>query len=264
MPTSKVTMSILQIQTDITKPVFGPISSRRFGKSLGVNPLPPGGRLCNFDCIYCECATASWPLEWDLRPQFPTPQQIYDGLVCAAETFGPDEMDSIMIGGNGEPALTPYLDEVVDIVSEARDRDWPEARTVILTNGTMCHKSNVRAALAKLDQRVVKFDAGTNWMLDELNRPAAKFCVNESVRRISMMPDIVIQAMFVHGPIDNTSRNEIEAWVNQLARIAPESVQIYSLAQTPAKSWVRQVRRGELEAIAAYVEDTAGIHTQVF
>src|SRR6185369_3665233 len=175
-------MSTLQAQRDIQDAVFGPFDSRRFGKSLGVNPLPPGARLCNFDCIYCECRTSPWPLQWELRPQFPTAGQIQDALIKAANAFGPDELDSITIAGNGEPALAPHLDEIVDVVIAARDRDWPQARTVILTNGTMCQKANVRAALAKLDQRVVKLDAGSNWMLDQLNRPAIKLSLTELLR----------------------------------------------------------------------------------
>lgn len=257
-------MGTLQAQRNIQEVVFGPCLSRRFGKSLGVNPLPPGSRFCNFDCIYCECATAPWPLEWELRPQFPTPEQIHDALTAAAVSFGPNELDSITIAGNGEPALTPELDEIVNVVNEARDRDWPHARSVILTNGTMCHKANVRAALAQLDQRVVKLDAGSNWMLDQINRPAAKLSITELLRRISMMPQITIQSMFVHGPIDNTERKEVEAWTGWLAELAPLHVQIYSLDRLPAKNWVRQVPRAELESIAEYVESTTGIPAHVF
>jgi wyosine [tRNA(Phe)-imidazoG37] synthetase (radical SAM superfamily) len=257
-------MSTLETPRTIQEPVFGPYESRRFGKSLGVNPLPPGSRFCNFDCIYCECATAAWPLDWELRPQFPTAQQIHEALVSAAGRFGPDELDSITIAGNGEPTLAPELDAIVDVVNEARDRDWPQARTVILTNGTMCHKTKVRSALAKLDQRIVKLDAGTNWMLEQLNRPATKLSMTELLRRISMMPEIVIQSMFVHGPVDNTGRGDIEAWCRWLAQLAPLSIQIYSLARTPAKSWVRPLRRGELGAISAYVQSIIGIEAHVF
>ena len=141
---------ILQAQRDIQEPVFGPYDSRRFGKSLGVNPLPAGARLCNFDCIYCECATANWPLQWELRPQFPTANQIRDGLIAASEAFGIGDIDSITIAGNGEPTLAPHLDEIVDVVTASRDRDWPQAQTVILTNGTTVHKPSVRAALATI------------------------------------------------------------------------------------------------------------------
>src|SRR5207249_7947739 len=125
-------MSTLEAARIIQEPVFGPYDSRRFGKSLGVNPLPKGSRLCNFDCIYCECATGSWPLQWELRPQFPTAEGIHDALLASAETLEPDELDSITIAGNGEPTLSPYLDAIADVVNAARDRDWPQARTVIL------------------------------------------------------------------------------------------------------------------------------------
>jgi wyosine [tRNA(Phe)-imidazoG37] synthetase (radical SAM superfamily) len=257
-------MSTLESARVIQDPVFGPFESRRFGKSLGVNPLPAGSRVCNFDCIYCECATGSWPAQWELKPQFPGPEQIGQALALAAERIPPDELDSITIAGNGEPALAPELDAIVDIVTEARDRDWPQARTVILTNGTMCHKKSVRTALAKLDQRVVKLDAGTNWMLEQLNRPLGKLSITELLRRISMLPRIIIQSMFVHGPIDNTCSHDIQQGCRWLAQLAPLSIQIYSLARTPAKSWVQPVRHGELEAISAYVQSSVGIEAHVF
>jgi wyosine [tRNA(Phe)-imidazoG37] synthetase (radical SAM superfamily) len=257
-------MSTLEPARVIQHPVFGPCDSRRFGKSLGVNPLPPGSRVCNFDCIYCECATGAWPGEWDLKPQFPTPEQIRDGLASAADKIPADDLDAITIAGNGEPTLAPELDAIIDVVTEARDRDWPRARTVILTNGTMCHKKTVRQALAKLDQRIVKLDAGTNWILDEVNRPALKLSLVELVRRISMMPEIIIQSMFVHGPVDNTGPHDVQEWCRWLAQLAPLSVQIYSLARTPAKSWVRPVRRGELESISAYVQSIVGIEAHTY
>ena len=257
-------MSSLQPQRSIQEVVFGPYTSRRFGRSLGISPLPPGARLCNFDCIYCECATSFWPLEWDLRPQFPTGEEIRHGLIDYADKFGADDLDAITIAGNGEPTLSNYLEEIVDAVTEVRDRDWPQARTVILTNGTMCHKPVVRAALAKLDERVVKLDAGTNWMLEQTNRPASRLCVTELLRRISMVPDIVVQSMFVHGPIDNTAPKEIAAWTDRLVQLAPQSVQIYSLDRAPAKPWVRSVSCAELESIARYVESTARIPAHVF
>jgi wyosine [tRNA(Phe)-imidazoG37] synthetase (radical SAM superfamily) len=257
-------MNTLESARTVQEPVFGPYNTRRLGKSLGINPLPAGARFCNFDCIYCECATASWPMQWELRPQFPSPEEIRTRLALAALTFRPDELDSITIAGNGEPTLAPELNAIVDIVNEARDRDWPQARTAILTNGTTCHKPRVRAALAKLDERIVKLDAGTNWMLEQLNRPTGKLSIPELLRRISMLPEIIIQSMFVHGPIDNTGRHDIEAWCTWLAQLAPLSVQIYSLARTPAKDWVRPVRRSELETISAYVESIVGIEAHVY
>jgi wyosine [tRNA(Phe)-imidazoG37] synthetase (radical SAM superfamily) len=185
-------------------------------------------------------------------------------LLTAATTFAPDDLDSITIAGNGEPTLSPHLNAIVDIVNAARGRDWPQARTVILSNGTMCHKPDVRAALAKLDERVIKLDAGSNWILEQLNRPTGRLCMWELLRRISMVPASIIQSMFLHGPVDNTGQKEIEVWTGWLARLKPTAVQIYSLDRIPAKSWVRKVPRKKLESIAEYVESTTGIPAHVF
>src|SRR5262249_30315449 len=155
------------------------------GRSLGVNPLPKGARLCNFDCIYCECATGSWPLHWALRPQFPRAASVREALCEAVDVFGVRELDTITICGNGEPTLSPYLDEVMDAVVQARDRDWPEARTAILSNGVLCHKPAVLEAIAKLDQRIIKLDAGSNWILEQVNRPVGCLSLPELFRRIS-------------------------------------------------------------------------------
>jgi wyosine [tRNA(Phe)-imidazoG37] synthetase (radical SAM superfamily) len=268
-------MSTLQSQRDMQSVgagptlkydvVFGPYQSRRFGRSLAVNPLAKGARFCNFDCIYCECSTGgSWPLEWQLRPQFPTADDVYQALVAAADAFETEELDSITIAGNGEPTLSPHLDAIVDVVNAARERNWPQARTIILSNGTASHKPSVLAALAKLDERVIKLDAGSNWILEQLNRPAGKMCVPELVHRIAMVPDVTIQSMFVHGPIDNTGPSAVEAWTAALSQVRPANVQIYSLDRQPAKSWVRQVPLAELQSIASYAQSATGIPVHVF
>src|SRR5262249_19636231 len=257
-------MSSLQAQRIVQEVVFGPFNSRRFGRSLGVNPLPRGSRLCNFDCMYCECATSSWPVQFELQPQFPEPDDVRRALAAAADALAPGDVDTITIAGNGEPTLSPHLDEIIDVVTEARDRDWPWARTVILTNGTTCQRPAIRSALAKLDERVVKLDAGTNWILDQMNRAAGKLSISELVRRIASLPQIVIQSMFVHGPVDNTGSEHIEPRIDCLERIKPLSVQIYSLDRLPAMPWVRPVPRPELDAIAHLVEAGAGIPVHVY
>ena len=257
-------MNALQARRTVQELVFGPFDSRRFGRSLGVNPLPRGSRTCNFDCVYCECATPSWPLQFELQPSFPEPDDIRRALAAAADTLQPGDVDAITIAGNGEPTLSPHLDEIVDVVTEARDRDWPWARTVILTNGTTCHRPAVRRPLAKLDERVVKLDAGTNWILQQMNRPAGNLSISELVRRISMLPEVVVQSMFVQGPVDNTRPEHVEAWTGWLKRLKPLGVQIYSLDRMPAMPWVRQVPRPELDSIARYVESRTGIPVHVY
>ena len=88
--------------------------------------------------------------------------------------------------------------------------------------------------------------------------------MRELLHRISMTPEITVQSMFVHGPVDNTGAKEVESWADSLTHLAPAGVQIYSLDRLPAKNWVRQVPRAELETIAEYVESTTGIPAHVF
>jgi wyosine [tRNA(Phe)-imidazoG37] synthetase (radical SAM superfamily) len=185
-------------------------------------------------------------------------------LAAAAEVLKPGDVDSITLGGNGEPTLSPHLDAIVDVAAEARDRDWPSARTVILTNGTSAHRPSVRYAVAKLDERVVKLDAGNNWILEQMNRPTGRLSITELAHRIAMLPGVLIQSMFVHGPVDNTRAEHVEMWTEYLKRIKPLGVQIYSLDRMPAMPWVRQVERPELESIARYVESVAGIPVHVY
>jgi wyosine [tRNA(Phe)-imidazoG37] synthetase (radical SAM superfamily) len=199
-----------------------------------------------------------------LQPQFPEPDDVRHFLAVAAKTVRSGDIDSITVCGNGEPTLSPHLDEIVDVVAEARDRDWPSARTVILTNGTTVHRSRVRFALAKLDQRVVKLDAGSNWILDQMNRPQAKLSIWELAHRIAMLPEVVIQSMFIRGTVDNTRPEHIDLWIACLKRIQPMAVQIYSLHRMPAMPWVLQVERQELESIARQVESKIGIPANVY
>ena len=111
---------------------------------------------------------------------------------------------------------------------------------------------------------MVKLDAGTDWILQQMNRPAGRLCITELLRRISMLPEIIVQSMFVHGPVDNTRPEHVKVWTEWLKRLAPLSVQIYSLDRMPAKSWVREAPLNQLQSIAQYVESSVGIPAHVY
>jgi wyosine [tRNA(Phe)-imidazoG37] synthetase (radical SAM superfamily) len=242
-------------------PVFGPFDSRRLGRSLGINPLPEGPKRCTFECVYCECGEDVHAASSGDRMEFPTMEQIRSALSRAAETFPCDKsdaLDSLTIAGNGEPTLFPDIGELVDAVVDARDCHWPTARTVILTNGTLLHRPDVRRALARLDKRILKLDAGTDRMMDQLNRPTAKLTVDSLVKRLEMVDDIAIQSMFVKGTVDNTSDDQLEQWMGWIQRIMPVEVQIYSIDRLPAVP-LEPVAGPELERIARHVRDVCGV-----
>ncbi len=243
--------------------VFGPFDSRRLGRSLGVNPLPDGPKRCTFDCVYCECGQDVTPVTSGGLRAFPTVAEMCSSLERAASMFASDELDSLTIAGNGEPTLFPRLGELVDAVIDARDRFWPRARTVILTNGTLLDKPSVRYAIGRLDRRIVKLDAGIDSMLDQLNRPGIKLTIESLVGWISMIEDVVIQSMFVHGPMDNTQPRQLREWAPWIRLISPREVQVYSVQRMPSYP-VLPVERKDLERIAQYVENYAGVPAVVY
>ena len=130
--------------------VFGPIKSRRLGKSLGINLLPETGKICSFDCIYCECG---WNPENKKNSGIPN-KEIFEQTLekRLQELKGTDnEPDSITFSGNGEPTLNPDFVDIIDITLRLRDLYIPNAKISVLTNGTMLHKKEIFNAISKVD-----------------------------------------------------------------------------------------------------------------
>lgn len=255
--------STVQPQRKIADPVFGPYDSRRFGTSLGINPLPAGPKVCTFDCVYCECGPELWG--WGVGPvSYVTLEEVRNGLLRAAQVYEPDALDALTIAGNGEPTLHPHLGSLIDIVNSSRNSFWPRARTVILTNGTTSHLRQVVDALRRVDDRIVKFDAGCDVILDAMNRPSSRLTVEKLVSRIQSLDHITLQSMFIHGPADNTGRHNLELWARWIRRIHPIKVQIYTVDREPAELSTQPVAHEKLEEIAAFLEASTGVPATVY
>ena len=180
--------------------VFGPIHSRRLGSSLGINVLPEKGKLCNFDCIYCECG---WNRDGRGDTRLPSSSDLLNALetklsACARNGIG---IDSITFSGDGEPTLNPDFPEMVDITLELRDRYFPAARVSVLSNATMVHKDAVFNALRKVDNPILKLDAPTTKLARLINRPAPGYRVEDIVEALKRFEgDFVLQTMFLPLP----------------------------------------------------------------
>lgn len=244
--------------------IYGPIHSRRFGVSLGVNLLPPGRKVCSFNCVYCQY---SWtePLRSFESLDWPSPDEVATAVRQALDerraTGRP--LDRITIAGHGEPTLHPAFAGVVASMRAVRDAEARGVPIAILSNSTMVHLAHVRDALACLDERNMKLDAGRQQELRQVN--ACSTPIEQIVEGLAALHDIAIQAMFVRdarGRIDNTTTAAVAAWLEALRRIRPRAVQIYTIARTPALPSLVPVDRAALEHIAARVAD-AGIETMV-
>lgn len=248
--------------------IFGPIHSRRLGVSLGINLMPDDGKVCSFDCLYCE---AGFNAQGRGTTPLPTPTEVADMLETRLRAMSEagERLDVITFSGNGEPTLHPAFPEIIDLTLKLRDRYYPQAKVSVLTNSTRIFDPKVAAALKRVDNNILKLDSAVEETMRLIDRPGSKdFTVARVVEALKQFKgQAIIQTMILRGEhdgrtVDNTTPAEIEALIEAYRAIQPREVMIYSLDRsTPAEKLVK-VPIDELRDMAARIE-AAGIKTQV-
>ena len=217
--------------------VFGPIFSRRLGASLGINLLPEKGKLCNFDCIYCECG-GNRDGRGDTRlPSAEELRAALDAKLRACRDAG-ERIDSITFSGDGEPTLNPAFPSIVDITLSLRDRLYPEAKVSVLSNATRLDDPAVFAALRKVDNPILKLDAADDASVRVVNRPQGRYRVADVVAGMRRFEgDFILQTMFLRGPgFDSSAPEVLLPWMDVVRDLHPRKVMVYTLArEAPAQ-----------------------------
>lgn len=214
--------------------VFGPIRSRRLGSSLGINVLPSGGKICNFDCIYCECG---WNKDGLADRRLPSAEELRSALSSTLESCT-TPIDSITFSGDGEPTLNPEFPRMVDIVLSLRDKYAPQAVVSVLSNATCLHDDAVFAALRKVDNPILKLDAPTDALVRHINRPVGHYSVAEVVEGMKRFErDFILQTMFLRSPdFDSSSQDVLRPWMDIVRQVRPREIMVYSIdRETPMK-----------------------------
>lgn len=245
--------------------VFGPIHSRRLGTSLGINLLPDDGKVCTFDCIYCEAGYNAQGTGTTGLPTLERLQKDLEAKLSEMKEKG-ETLDVITFSGNGEPTLHPQFDEVVKIVNALRDEYFPDAKTSVLTNSTRIFNPKVAEGLRMVDNNIMKLDSAVESTMRLIDNPTDK---NFTVERL--IPALkefgrhgIIQTMFLRGmhngvPVDNTTDEEIDALIKAYKEIEPGLVMIYSLDRSTPEENLKKVERDELSRIAERIRE-AGIN----
>lgn len=244
-------------------PVFGPIHSRRLGVSLGINLMPEDGKVCTFDCIYCECGFNS-----DRRPHSsrPTRQEVAQTLekkLTDMKINGPAP-DVLTFAGNGEPTLHPDFPAIMDDVVRLRNEFFPAAKISVLSNATLAPKPEIRAALMKADNNLQKLDTVNSRYIEMVNRPTGKYDVNEIIESLKLFNGhVIIQTMFMKGAdgeenVDNTGDEYVMPWLEAVKSIKPQEVMIYTIDRETPDTKLRKATHEELDRIVALIKD-AGI-----
>lgn len=248
-------------------PIFGPVHSRRLGVSLGINLLPADGKVCTFDCIYCECGFNA-----QRRPKQPLPtrEEVRTALEARLQEMqqnGPAP-DVLTFAGNGEPTAHPHFPEIIDDTLALRDRYFPNAKVSVLSNATLIRCPAVFTALNKVDNNILKLDTVDESYIHRIDRPTGTYSVDALIETMkAFQGNCIIQTLFMKGnyegkTVDNTTDEYVLPWLQTVKEIAPRQVMIYTIdRETPATD-LQKATREELNRIAALVKE-AGITVSV-
>ncbi|MDE5972069.1 MAG: radical SAM protein [Muribaculaceae bacterium] len=236
--------------------IFGPIHSRRLGSSLGINLMPADGKVCSFDCLYCEAGfNAQGPGKAGLPSRTEVARLLEEKLQQMKKSGEP--LDVITFSGNGEPTLHPDFAGVIDDTIRLRDRYFPTVKISVLTNSTRIGDNQVADALRRIDNNILKLDSAIDGTVQRLDRPnSPDYSVERVISELSQFKETgIIQTMILRGEhdgntIDNTTETEISALIDAYRQIRPRSIMLYSIdRKTPAER-LHKVEADELKAIA--------------
>lgn len=247
--------------------IFGPIKSRRLGNSLGVNLLPRYGKWCSFDCIYCECG---WNKDGKEDTKLPTREEVFEAMesrMAALKQEG-TEINTITFSGNGEPTLHPDFPEIIDFTLKMREKYFPSAVVSVLSNATQIVKEEIRTALMKIDNPILKLDGATDAFVEKIDRPNSGYTVAKIVENLRhFQGNFILQTMFLKGEVDGqiidcTSPKDVRKWVEMAISLNPREVMMYTLdRETPAQN-LSKVTVEEMEEIARPLVEK-GIKVQI-
>ena len=260
----KTMQSVLFHQT-----IFGPIHSRRLGTSLGINLMPNDGKVCSFDCLYCEAGyNAQGVGHTGITPK----EEVIADLEAKLKQMKADgePLDVITFSGNGEPTLHPDFAWIIDNVARLRDEYYPNVKISVLTNSTMIGKPDVAEALKKADNNILKLDSAVESTMRALDRPTSpKFTVEKAVELLKQFQGTgIIQTMLTRGThdgvtVDNTTDAEIDALIDAYKQIKPREVMIYSIDRKTPEQSMQKIPKEQMQAIADRITAATGIPVQV-
>lgn len=248
--------------------VFGPIHSRRLGISLGMNLLPYDGKLCSFDCIYCECG---FNKDFRTKTKLPDRENVRAALEDKLLSLRGEGVtpDVITFAGNGEPTMHPEFKGIIEDTIELRDQYFPNAKISVLTNGMHLNKPEVFEALQKIENPIVKLDSAIDETVRLIDRPNAPgYSVARQVALYQRFQgNFILQTLFLRGrfeghEIDNTTEEEVSAWLEVVRALNPREVMIYTIDRETPASALGKAPLADLQKIAARVEEL-GIQTNV-
>lgn len=232
-------------------PIFGPVHSRRLGISLGINLMPADGKICTFDCIYCECG-----FNKDFRPKLARPirQKVTTALEAQLTkmVYEGQLPDVLTFAGNGEPTAHPEFATIIDDTIDLRNQYCPNAKVSVLSNATMLHRKEVFDALLKVDNNIQKLDTVNPIYINKVDRPISRrYNVKEVIKHLkAFQGHVIIQTMFMKGEgVDNTGDEYVIPWMEAIKDIHPQQVMVYTIDRNTPDHHLQKATHDELDII---------------
>lgn len=236
--------------------VFGPIKSRRLGWSLGINLLPTKGKICNFDCIYCECG---WNADGRDDTKLPSAAEVRSALEAklADILLEGTQVDSITFSGDGEPTLNPDFARIIDDTIALRDIYCPQAKVSVLTNATKLLSDTVFGALRKVDAPILKLDAPTDERARKINGALPSFRVDDVVKGLKRFEgDFILQTMFLKSDdFDSLEPQMLAKWMDIVREIRPRLIMAYTIARPTPQSGLSAYSAAQIREALKPLED---------
>jgi wyosine [tRNA(Phe)-imidazoG37] synthetase (radical SAM superfamily) len=259
------TLKAISLQTGI---IYGPVRSRRLGVSLGINLLPEDYKVCSLNCLYCQYSWTPQPscdVSGALK-DLPKPAAVAAAMERALQVIARkrQRLDAVTFSGNGEPTLHPDFPSIVESARALRNGFVPRAKLAVLSNSSTTNRAEIRAALSRVDLKIMKLDAGDEETFHQLNGPAPSLYLKDIVDGLKSLDDVVLQSLFVQGRVTNADPDSVAAWVETVRQIHPSLVQIYTLDRAPADARIWKVNRPTLEWIASQLRWRAGVRAEIY
>ncbi|MCX6650967.1 MAG: radical SAM protein [Methanomassiliicoccales archaeon] len=225
----------------ISEYVFGPVPSRRFGRSLGVNPLPR--KTCNYSCVYCQLGRTP-KLQAERVALYETAEVIAD--VKKAIDSG-NEIDYVTFMGDGEPTIALNLGEMAEGVR----RFW-DGKMALITNGSMFRLSEVRAAASYFDVISPTVSAGDERTFRRLHRPPRSLKLDDVLEGLRLLRDEYHGQIWAELMLVQEVNDSLPSLLNirkVMRQVGADRVYVNAPIRPPAESWVRPPTKEALQQV---------------
>ena len=254
--------NLLPLQKGI---IYGPVNSKRLGRSLGINLFPDTKKICSFDCAYCQYGRTSDKTSKPNRADLPKVDEVINAVEQVLKSSV--EFDYITFSGNGEPMVHPDFPEIVRKISELRDKYRHDVPLTLLSNSS-CLASDVDIdTLSLIENRIFKLDCADQKSFMIMNDASSDLKIADIIaglEKLSAVLPITIQTVFVDGIIQNYQGEIFDQWLKAIKRIKPQKIQVYSTDRPGAVAGIKMIRNEELHRLANLIQEQTGIPTRAY